>query len=368
MLNRLKKHRRALHRVPELDRNLPETERYIRSVLSALPCEVFSPSAGAVCAYFDAGADAALAFRSDMDALPISEQTGLPFASAHPGCMHACGHDGHMAMLLAFAEELPALLPTLRRNVLLIFQPAEETTGGAKDICESGIFEKYNVGAVFGVHLWPELPAGVLAAKSGAMLSRASEIDVNIFGRGAHIARSAAGRDALLAAVRFVSEAYAMTDGELPEGEPRLLRFGVLESGSVRNAISDRAALRGSLRSFSDSAFDFMKKRLREIAAGVGAASGCRLEVDINEGYPPVINDAALYEAVRAHAGGLLAHLPEPYMIAEDFSFYQQRVPGLFALLGSGRGTALHSPDFDFDESVMLRGVEYYLRLLTLPL
>ena len=152
-------HRRALHRIPELDNQLPETSAYVRSVLEPLGCAISSPIPGSVCAFFDAGKLETVAFRVDMDALPVTEATGLPCASVHSGKMHACGHDGHTAMALALAEYVSVHIPELPRNVLFLFQPAEETTGGARGLCESGILEAHRVTRVFGLHLWPGLPA-----------------------------------------------------------------------------------------------------------------------------------------------------------------------------------------------------------------
>ena len=167
-------HRRALHRIPELDNQLPETVAYVRSVLEPLGCTLSSPIPGSVCAYFDAGKSESVAFRADMDALPVTEATGLPFASAHPGKMHACGHDGHTAMALALAEYVSTHLSELPRNVLFLFQPAEETTGGAKGLCESGILEAHHVTRVFGLHLWPNLPAGQVFTRPGPLMARAN--------------------------------------------------------------------------------------------------------------------------------------------------------------------------------------------------
>lgn len=173
-----------------------------------------------------------------MDALPVTERTGLPFASAHPGRMHACGHDGHMAMVLGLARRLAAGEVRPQRNVLLIFEPAEETTGGAAPICATGLLERYHVTRVFGMHLWPELPAGVIASRAGAMMSRSCELTVEITGRSVHLARFAEGCDALDAAARLLTRLYA-----LAEGKPCLLRFGKMESGSARNAVSDHTHL-----------------------------------------------------------------------------------------------------------------------------
>ena len=156
--------RRALHQIPELDRQLPETLAYLTAALAPLRCRLLRPMAGALCAYFDFGAAHTIAFRSDADALPVQEQTGLPFASHHPGKMHACGHDAHMAMLLELARRLDRMA-ALPQNILLVFQPAEETTGGARDLCQTGIFREYGVEAIFGMHLWPDLPSGVIASR-----------------------------------------------------------------------------------------------------------------------------------------------------------------------------------------------------------
>ena len=202
----LSEDRRALHRIPETGCRLPETAAYLRGALAEMPCTLLAPWEDAVCAYFDLGKDETVAVRSDMDALPVTERTGLPFASAHPGRMHACGHDGHMAMVLGLARRLAAGEVRPQRNVLLIFEPAEETTGGAAPICATGLLERYHVTRVFGMHLWPELPAGVIASRAGAMMSRSCELTVEITGRSVHLARFAEGCDALDAAAGSVSQ------------------------------------------------------------------------------------------------------------------------------------------------------------------
>ena len=187
-LEELRRYRRDLHRIPELDFDLPQTIAYIEGVLDPLACEVTHPCPSCVCAFFDAGVGAthATAIRADMDALPIAEATGAAFASTHPGKMHACGHDGHMAMALAAATFVDRTIReqpgAIKRNVLFVFQPAEETTGGAKTVCESGVFERYGVNRIFGFHVWPDLPAGTLASRSGPLLARSSETHIHIHG------------------------------------------------------------------------------------------------------------------------------------------------------------------------------------------
>lgn len=372
-LERVTRWRRDLHRIPELDFDLPETLAYVRGVLEGLSCAVLEPCASCVCAWFDLGRGRAVALRSDMDALPVAERTGAAYASARPGRMHACGHDGHMAMALAAATwvddvvsgRVPGLGPDdLPRDVLVVFQPAEETTGGAALVCASGVFERCRVERIFGFHLWPDLPAGVLASRPGALLARSSEVTVEFAGRSSHIARWREGRDALAAAARFVPSAEAMC-GRLQKGlgEPCLLRFGRLEAGTVRNAIAGAARAEGSLRVFSDPMFDRAREAVSALAKNAAKTEGCTAEITFSEGYPPVTNDAALFSAVE-EALPELGRIDEPLLIAEDFAFYQRALPGVFVLLGTGTGTPLHADTFDFDERVLLAGVDAYRRLL----
>ena len=250
--------RRALHAIPELELELPKTAAYIRNSLEKLNCRVFSPLGCAVCAWFDFGADSAIGFRADMDALPITEETGLPFASTHPGRMHACGHDGHVAIALELARRLSEK-KTLPHNVLLIFQPGEESPGGAKPLCETGILETYNVKTVFGLHLWPGLEKGVMHTRVNELMSRGAELTVDVYGKSSHIGNAAAGIDALAAAVEFYRQMRA-AEAALPPEVFRLLNFGKFQSGTVRNAISAHTRMEGSLRAFQDEVFESLRE------------------------------------------------------------------------------------------------------------
>ena len=353
-------YRRALHRIPELDRELPETLTYLRSVLEPLGCALFSPIPGALCAFFDFGKADAIAFRSDADALPIQEQTGLPFASTHPGKMHACGHDGHMSMVLDLAVWLDSQ-KDLKHNVLLIFQPAEETTGGAKDLCQSGVFEQYNVKCLFGLHLWPALPAGVVASRKKEMMSRSCEVSVTITGRSSHIAKAEEGLDALAAGVELYRRAVAL-EKELSPDIYRLLKFGRMESGTVRNAVSGKTVLLGSLRAFQDEVFFGLQEGLRAIGRDIEKETGCTVDVHANDGYPAVWNPDELFDRVR-NAGVDFEILDKPVMISEDFSWYQRHLPALFFFLGCGPAPALHADDFTFDESILTVGADFWKQI-----
>lgn len=351
--------RRALHQIPELDRNLPKTMQYLHSALQPLRCQLFSPMKGSLCAFFDFGAKSAIAFRADADALPIAERNGAEYASHHPGQMHACGHDGHMAILLELARRLNGK-SSLPHNVLLVFQPAEETTGGAKDLCKTGIFQKYGVEAIFGLHLWPGLPAGTVASRKQELMARSCEVDVDICGKSAHIAKAHLGIDSLAAGVEFYRRAVSM-EQSLPEGIFRLLKFGKMEGGTVRNALAAHTRLEGSLRAFQDDIFAWIQQSLRTIAAEVEAAYGCTITVHMNDGYPAVMNPADLYE--RATRAAAFTALPEPSMTAEDFSWYQRSLPGMFFFLGVGDTPALHADTFDFDDSILAKGADFFEKL-----
>ena len=351
--------RRALHRIPELDRNLPETVQYIMGALEGLNCAVFSPMEGAVCAWFDFGREEAIAFRCDADALPIAEKTGAEYASRHPGKMHACGHDGHMAIALELARRISGK-QNLPHNVLIVFQPAEETTGGARDLCETGIFEKYHVSAIFGLHLWPGVPAGTIASRREELMARSCEVKVDVYGRSAHIAKAEEGLDALYAGVRFYSQVVEM-EKTIPSQIFRLLKFGKFESGRVCNALSAHTHMEGSLRAFQDEVFFSMRQSVLDIAAAVEAETGCRVEVNMNDGYPAVLNPSDLYDRVSRSVE--FSQLAQPMMTAEDFSWYQRSLPGMFFLLGVGDTPALHADTFDFDDSILTKGADFFEKL-----
>lgn len=348
--------RRALHQIPEPNMQLPKTTAYIRNALEKLSCKVFSPIEHSVCAWFDFGTERTIAFRADMDALPIPERTGLPFASQHPGYMHACGHDGHMAIGLELARRLDRMTD-FPNNVLLVFQPGEETPGGARYLCETGFLEQYGVEAIFALHLWPGQEAGTLASREGAMLSRVSELTVEIFGKPAHIAKSPEAIDALSAGYQFYRRIRAL-EASLDPSVYRLLNFGKMESGTVRNIISGYTRLEGSLRAFQDSVFDELREGILRIAREVEAETGCHVKTHFTEGYPAVINSTPLYQKIRSLVE--FTELGAPSMISEDYSFYQKRVPGIFFFLGLGDTPALHNDNFNFDESLLLKGADFF--------
>ena len=364
-------HRRALHRIPELDDELPETLAYVERVLAPLGAELTMPIKGSICAYFDAGADETVALRADMDALPVTECTGLFFASGKPGRMHACGHDGHTAIELGVAAETARLIKDgvkLPRNVLFIFQPAEETTGGAGRLVESGIFEKYNVTRVFGLHLWPNLPECTVWSRPGPMMARSNEVTFTAIGKSVHVSRAAEGLDAMKAAVAWMTKAYADVEA-LPDEVLRTLQFGRMTAGTVRNAVAGEARVEGTLRTYDETHAEAIRSHLRDLALDTAETTGCETDVTFSTGYPAVWNNETLFDTVQAGLGDdRVELLTEPVLAAEDFSFYQRRVPGVFFFLGVGATAELHSPHFCWnDETVIPAGIAFMKRIMMLP-
>ena len=285
-------HRRALHQIPELDDELPETLAYVTRALEPFGAELSHPIKGSVCAYFDVGAKETVAFRADMDALPVTECTGLFFASGKPGRMHACGHDGHTAIALGLAAETSRMIKDgvqLPRNVLFVFQPAEETTGGAERLVDAGIFEKYGVTRIFGLHLWPNLPEATVWSRPGPLMARSNEVTLTVTGKSVHVSRAAEGHDALRAAMAWTQAAYDYVEG-MPAHVRRTLQFGRLVSGTVRNAVAGEARVEGTLRTYEEDTAQTIRETLKNNAKAIAETTGCTLDVHYSTGYPAVWN------------------------------------------------------------------------------
>ena len=358
MLETIKKYRRDLHQIPELELDLPKTTAYILNVLKNFDCIVETPIQSTILAFFDNHKEKTLAFRSDMDALPVLEKTNLAFQSKHIGKMHACGHDGHMAMLLGFAKELNTYYKELNKNILLIFQPGEEAPGGAHLICEKGVLQKYNVQYIFGTHLWPALNKGVIATRKNEFMARASEINIDIYGKESHAAKYKEGIDALEISAQILLEMYKM-ENQIPRQYYRLLRFGKMESGTIRNVVSAHTRLEGTMRAFQDEIFEHMKNEIFSLCKEKEKKYKCKINIDINTGYPAVMNDEILVDKILSKISNIQL-LKNPEMIAEDFAYYQKEVPGVFFFLGTQTPYALHNAKFNFDEEVLLNGIELY--------
>lgn len=370
MVEELRQIRRDLHKIPELGLKEYKTSAYIREKLEGFGITELETwlETGVVAVIRGKGKGQAVAFRADMDALPVTEQTGCDFTSEHVGCMHACGHDGHVTVLLGFAKYLQEHKDELENDVVLIFQPAEEGPGGAQLLVDAGLFEKHPVRCIIGCHIFPQVPQGKVACRKGAMMARNGEVDVHIYGESAHGAQPQLGHDAVLAAGAVITGLHTILSRNVSPLDSGVLTFGAIHGGEACNIIAKEVKLEGTMRAFSDEAYETMTKRVQEAAAGIAAGYGCKGEAVFRHMYRVVDNDPKLVELLQEVAGDNYEETP-PYMLAEDFSLYLQKVPGMFFFLGSGNAEkgythSLHSAQFQFDEEILALGVETYAKLL----
>ncbi|MBE5077477.1 M20 metallopeptidase family protein [Anaerotignum lactatifermentans] len=370
MVEELRQIRRDLHKIPELGLKEYKTSAYIREKLEGFGITELETwlETGVVAVIRGKGKKEAVAFRADMDALPVTEQTGCDFTSEHVGCMHACGHDGHVTVLLGFAKYLQEHKDELENDVVLIFQPAEEGPGGAQLLVDAGLFEKHPVRCIIGCHIFPQVPQGKVACRKGAMMARNGEVDVHIYGESAHGAQPQLGHDAVLAAGAVITGLHTILSRNVSPLDSGVLTFGAIHGGEACNIIAKEVKLEGTMRAFSDEAYETMTKRVQEVASGIAAGYGCKGEAVFRHMYRVVDNDPKLVELLQEVAGDAYEETP-PYMLAEDFSLYLQKVPGMFFFLGSGNAEkgythSLHSAQFQFDEEILALGVETYAKLL----
>ncbi len=364
----VKTHRINLHQIPEIAFDLYKTEAYIKAELKKLGYKTINIAKTGVIAIKPGKSQETIAFRSDMDGLNVVEETNLKYKSKHQGQMHACGHDGHMAMLLGFAKYLTTL-KTLNKNVMLVFQPAEEGPGGAKLIVESGIFKKHNVKAIFGIHLYPDLEEGKYGLVDGPMMAQNGEFDLLVKGVSAHGAQPHKGNDAILASANLVSQYQAIVSRFLNPLQPSVVTIGTINGGEARNIIAHSVKMSGTVRSFNPANYLDIKKGLAQINKGIEQSFKVKVSMDFRDYYPPVINDHSLFLKTSAVLPKSSTKSIEPMMFAEDFAFYQQALPGMFIMLGTrneklGYTHPLHSCYFNFKEEVLTKGVELYASIL----
>ena len=370
LLERLKGWRRDLHAIPEMGNSEFKTSAYIEQALRGTRPDAAEQLAGTgwKFVYRCGRADArALAFRSDIDALPVAERSIYPYPSQHPGMMHACGHDGHMTALLALGhiasqKRDAGALPC---DVVLLFQPAEETTGGAQRMIEQGALENPHVDAVFGFHLMPQVPKGSIALSPGGVMAANTEFDLTFTGVRAHGAMPHLGADAAAALAQTYLALQTYMTRAVPPNAPAVLTAGHISAGNLRNIVADAAVLEAILRTYDNEMQDRLIGEFQRIAASVSSVYGVTTGFAQHCFYPAVINDAALVERVRPLIDQPLPQ--EALLTAEDFSFFGQERPAVYAFVGAGdekRSAPLHSDKFDFDEAALLPAIAWYTRII----
>ena len=349
--------RRHLHRHPEVSFEEHETSAWIAERLAEFGLSAERPTQTSVLARLGSGSPV-VALRADIDALPIHEESGVEFASETPGAMHACGHDGHTAMLLGAASELASgELPP--GEVRFIFQHAEELApGGARELVAAGVME--DVDFVYGCHLWTPLAFGKVAAVGGDWMAAADFFKVTITGRGGHAGLPHTAVDTIAAAAAFVGQLQHIVSRRIDPLEPAVVTIGSLHAGDAPNVIPGVAVLEGTSRSFSPDVRELIPKLIEEIGVGVCAAHGASFELDYVWGYKPVVNDARATELVRSAVRDELVEL-DPIMGGDDFSAYLAEAPGCYAFIGAGGDYPHHQPRFVIDERALAIGTRLHV-------
>jgi len=362
--------RRDLHQIPETAFTEEKTSEYIAEYLKSIGYKPKTKIAktGVMAELKGMGEDKTLLLRSDIDALPIKEETGLPFASKHEGKMHACGHDGHMAMLLGAATILGKLRDRINGTIKFVFQPAEEGPGGAKPMIDEGVMENPKVDYSLGCHLWPTIPEGKVGVKAGELMAAVGKFDIDIIGKGGHGAMPHLCVDALEVGTQVVSAMQRIVSRHINPLKPAVVTVGSFHSGSAFNIIAEKAMLSGTTRTFDRDIWDSWEDRLNRVIKGVCDSMGAKYKMDYWKGYPPTINDEFMANVVKKCAIDVVGEEnviePEPTMGGEDMAYFLERSKGCYYFLGVGRegSVSLHNPKFTFNEDVLFIGIEIYLR------
>lgn len=349
--------RRSLHKIPELFHQEFLTQKFITQQLDSFKIKYKTIKTAVIADVDGIDKKTRLAFRADMDALPIAEQNQADYKSIHDGMMHACGHDGHMAMLLGLAKYLAYNKPAV--NVRLIFQPAEECQGGAEMLIEKGALK--DVDAIFGLHLSPEYPIGTIATDAGAIFAGACDFYIIFEGKSGHCADYQKYIDAIRAGNEFYNQAHNLYKSKHQANS--LFHIGKITGGSASNIVADYARYDCTYRFFDEAQQEDFMMRLEDILIEIQKQTGASHRVVVENYYPPLVNSTHIVQMLKRKFEIVQAR---PKYTAEDFAYYLKKVSGAFAWLGVGdeRHTApLHSPEFDFDEKALLTGLNYYIKI-----
>jgi len=372
--SRLVQWRRGFHQRPELGFQEKLTSGFVISKLQewGIPHEIGVAETGVVALIEGGKPGKVLGIRADMDALPIHEANEVPYRSQHDGIMHACGHDGHTAIALGTAYYLWQHRQEITGTVKIIFQPAEESPGGAKPMIEAGVLKNPDVDAIIGLHLWNNLPLGTIGVRDGALMAAVELFKCEIQAKGGHGAMPHQTIDAVVVSAQIVNALQTIVARNIDPTDSAVVTVGELKAGSAMNVIADRAYLSGTVRYFNSSLKSYMGQRVEEIIAGVCQTHGASYDLNYWSMYPPVINDSRIAELVRSVANEVVETpagvVPEcQTMGSEDMAFFLEQVPGCYFFLGSanpdlGLNYPHHHPRFDFDETALGMGVEMFVR------
>lgn len=368
------KHRRHLHQNPELSYQEFETTQHIITILEELNIPYERPLETGVIAYLEGNGNHTIAFRADIDALPIQEENEIEFKSTKENVMHACGHDGHTTALLLFVKRCKALQDNgkLPQNVVFIFQPAEETGAGANRLIKAGAFEKYPIEAVFGIHVMPFNDEGTVTILNEEITASATEYRFYLEGKSSHVANKEQGHSCGEGLVHVLNQVSQIQQYHLNGLQRNIVHIGKFNAGEAINTVPSHGYLEGTIRTYDADDLQAVKDQMTKIAQSVQLLFNVNCEVRFEEGYPPTYNDPNLHDTVvnaLERAEFKVVELDKPYLFGEDFSFYSQIAPSYFAFVGIRNEDrdyihGLHTPKLNFDEAQLIHIADYYQHLL----
>ena len=364
--------RRDLHAHPELQYDVHRTAGAVSEKLKSFGCDDVVTGIGrtgvvGVIRGRKPGGAKVIGMRADMDALPIEESTDVAYKSTVPGKMHACGHDGHTAMLLGAAKYL-AETRNFAGTAVVIFQPAEEGGAGARAMMDDGLFDRFGIEEVFGMHNYPGMPIGQFAIRSGPTMASTDAITIDIEGVGGHAAWPHFGVDTVVVGAQIVNQLQSIVARNVDPLQAAVISICMFQAGHTDNVIPQHAKLRGTARALSPKVRDLLQKRVREVVEGTARAYGAKAELTYTTGYPVLVNEerkTAFAAAVAREVAGrdkVDTECP-PLMGAEDFAFMLQERPGAFIYIGNGNSAQLHNPAYDFNDEAIPAGTSYWVRL-----
>ena len=377
--NEIKEWRRDLHAHPELRYDVHRTAGTVAEKLKSFGCDEVVTGIGSTGVVGvirgrktanktgDKAGNRVIGLRADMDALPIEEETGLPYKSTVPGKMHACGHDGHTAMLLGAAKYL-AETRNFAGTAVVIFQPAEEGGAGALAMVKDGLIKRFGIEEVYGMHNYPGLPVGQFAIRPGPMMAAADHLAIEIEGKGGHAARPHLAIDTILVAAQMINQLQSIVARNIDPLESAVVSICMFAAGQTDNVIPQRALLRGTARSLTAEVREVLRKRIGEIVEGTARLYGASAKITYTNGYPVVVNHerqtAFAADVAREIAGKDKVNIAvPPVMGAEDFAFMLNERPGAFIFVGNGDTAGLHHPAYDFNDDTIPIGTSYWVRL-----
>jgi amidohydrolase len=364
--------RRYLHERPELLYEVHETAKTVTEKLKAFGCDEVVPGIGrtGVVGVIKGNKPGTkvVGMRADMDALPLDEITGLPYASKIPGKMHACGHDGHTAMLLGAARHL-CETRNFAGTAIVIFQPAEEGGAGAKAMIDDGLMTRFNIGEVYGMHNMPGLPIGKFAMRAGPIMAAADRLTIEIEGVGGHAARPHFAVDTVLVGSQIINALQSIVARNVDPLESAVISITLFQAGHTDNVIPQTALLRGTARSLRASVRDLLEKRIVQVTEGIAKLYGAKVKVNYSRDYPVVVNNEKAVDFASSVAREIAGEpnvdtKTPPVMGGEDFAFMLEERPGAFIFMGNGDSANLHHPAYDFNDSAIPYGSSYWVRLV----